>query len=109
MPADDVAGDNQFHATILLTPGRSVVRHHRLGLSESFRRHRTGGNALLSQIVAHRDPALLGKLLVVVVATYIIGVSLYFQLQTGVPRNDARDFCQLLPCSRTPRIRSRIE
>src|SRR5947207_2748139 len=66
-------------------------------------------SSMTSRSTTHSDAALFGEFLVVVITADVIGVSLYFQLQTGVPGNNASNFSQFLPCSRTHRILTRIE
>src|SRR3954453_8615523 len=93
--ADNIAGNHQFHAPILLAALRGVVGSHRLSFAETLGRHRGGGHTLLGQIVADRLAAMLGKLLVVVVATDAIGVTFDVELEAGMTGDDAGHFGQL--------------
>ena len=53
---DDLAGDRQFDAAILLAALRRVVGRNRLGLPQTLGRDRSSGHARLRQVVAHAPP-----------------------------------------------------
>src|ERR1039457_7494654 len=51
--ADNLAGDHNLHAAILLPALRGVVRRHRLSLAETLRSDRASRHSLLHQVIAH--------------------------------------------------------
>lgn len=57
--ADDVAGDDEFHATILLPAFRGAVGGHRLRFAEAGRGDGVRRNSLLHEIGLHRGRATL--------------------------------------------------
>src|SRR5215831_17380557 len=63
LDADRFAGDDQFHAAVLLPAGGGVVTGHRVGLAESDGRDAGGGHALLHEVIADGGGALFGQLL----------------------------------------------
>jgi len=97
---NDFARDNQFHAPILLPARVGLVRSHRLSFSKAFCRNLLHRNSRMGQVIAHSRGALFGELLVVIVAAHAVGMAFHIQLQTRVPRDDARHSGQLLTCSR---------
>src|ERR1035441_3588779 len=77
--ADDLAGDHNLHAAILLPALRGVVRSHRLSLAETLRSDRTYRHSLLHQVIAHGRAALFGKLLIILITADAVRVTFYVQ------------------------------
>lgn len=73
---DGGAVDDDFDAAIPLAAFGCVVGCDRIGFAKPFYRDRRCGNAFLREEIAYGAGALLGKLLVVLVAADAIGVAL---------------------------------
>jgi hypothetical protein len=99
--SNQIAGDYQFHAAILLTTRGRIIRRHRPGFSEAVGSNGPTGHSLSNQVIAYGATTLLGKRLIVVIRTDTVGMAFYREAQPGMPRDNAGYFGQLLSSFRT--------
>ena len=78
---DNLPGDDDFDAAVLLTTLGCVVVGHWVASAEALRRYRTSLHSLLDDVVAHGVGALLGKGLVDFGFTAAVAMTLDSQAQ----------------------------
>src|SRR5258707_13959145 len=81
---DDFAGNDEFHAAILLASLGNVIAGDRHRLPKAFRRYRVAGQSLPDKVFANGRRPLFGEPLVELIATSAVGVSLHFEIQSRV-------------------------
>src|SRR5262245_22694853 len=80
--SDDLAGDDQFHATVLLSPFSSLIARDRHGLPKAPRCERIAIQPLFDEILTNSLGSLLGEFLIQLVSAGAISMPFNFKLQS---------------------------
>src|SRR5688500_208571 len=105
--ADDVAGDDQLDAAVLLPSGGGAVRRNGRAFSETLPPDGARGDPLLHEIRAHRFTATLRQPLIGVVGAHVVGVTLDLHAQSLLRCQDAGDARELFARARLQRVAAR--
>ena len=73
-----------------------VVGGDGIGFAEAAGFDRAGLNSLLDEIIAHALGAVLGEILIVLVAAYAVGVALNGDVEAGIGEDNSRNFGEAL-------------
>ena len=107
--ANDLAGNDQFNAAVLLAALARLVRSHGDVKSPAYRCDRALRDSLSNEEFANRCGSLLRKGLIEFSRTDVVGVTLGFQPKVGVVQDNASQPGQLLASQRAQRVLAGIK
>jgi len=93
--SDYVAAYNHFHPAVLLPTRGGIVRGNRIRFTETLRLNVGRGDAVRSQVIAHRVGTAFRQLLIIVVRADAVGVALHGKVDRRIGQQNARNFGQL--------------